>query len=311
MEGLIANPTYAQEELMTRTDLTLSSGTAIWPYPQILHENWRIWAFRRLDEAFANAIRLPFNKQSKFVFFSDLHRGDGGPTDRFLPNKPLFLQALRYYYEHGYTYIEVGDGDELWLHDDLEPIKRAHPDVFEWLHRFRDDGRLHILYGNHDIKGMAECPPQKDGIPTHEALVLQHPNGQRLFICHGHQADLTNARLYRLTRFANQQLWRRLRIQSMGLVDPDLRVESYTLDKIRRFFKLWTHQQPRHIENRLKEWAAKNQQPIICGHTHKSARPQVGEVPYFNTGTCLIPNQVNGLVLTKDRLEPVCLRSYL
>lgn len=294
---------------MTQTDLTLNPGTAVWPYPHILHENWRTWAFQRLDEAFSNAIQLPFNNQSKFVFFSDLHRGDGGPTDRFQANKPLFLQALRHYYEQGFTYIEVGDGDELWLHDDLEPILRAHSDVFEWLHRFRENGRLHILYGNHDIKGLGDCPPHKDGIPTHEALTLQHPNGQRLFICHGHQADLTSPRLYRVTRFANQQLWQRLRIRSMGLIDPDLRAESFMLEQIRGFFKLWTHQQPRHIENRLKEWAAQNQQPIICGHTHQAARSTAGEVPYFNTGSCLMPNRLTGFELVNGRLQPVCWRN--
>ena len=290
---------------MTQTELTLNPGTAVWPYPQILHENWRTWAFRRLDVAFADAIRLPFNNQSKFVLFSDLHRGDGGPTDRFLPNKPLFLQALRHYYEQGYTYIEVGDGDELWLHDDLLPILRAHPDVFEWLHRFREDGRLHILYGNHDIKGQGDCPPQKDGIPTHEALVLQHSNGQRLFICHGHQADLTNARLYALTRFLNKSLWRWLRIHSIGLIDADMRGENFTLNKIRRLFKMWTHQQPRHIENRLKEWAVANRQPIICGHTHRAALPQAGDLPYFNTGSGLRPGYISGLEIVEGQIAPV------
>ncbi len=290
---------------MTQTDLTLNPGTAVWPYPHILQESWRTWAFRRLDAALANAVRLPFNSHSRFVLFSDLHRGDGGPTDRFQPNKSLFLQALRHYYENGYTYIEVGDGDELWLHDDLQPIVRAHRDVFEWLHRFKEDGRLHILYGNHDIKGPEDCPPHKDGIPTHEALVLQHANGQRLFICHGHQADLTNARLYALTRFLNKSLWRWLRLQSVGLIDADMRVENHILNHIRHFFKVWTHQQPRHIENRLKEWAVKNQQPIICGHTHRMALPGTGGVPYFNTGSCLTANRLSGLELIQGQLKPV------
>ena len=291
---------------MTQTDLTLNPGTADWLYPNFLQENWRSWAFRRLDAAYASAVRLPFNNQSRFVLFSDLHRGDGGPTDRFQPNKLLFLQALRHYYENGYTYIEVGDGDELWLHDDLAPIVHAHPEVFAWLHKFYEDGRLHILYGNHDITGVGDCPPAKAGIPTHEALVLQHQMGQRFFICHGHQADLTNARFYGLTRFANRQLWRLLRIHSQGWIDANLRAESCALEKIRGFFKLWTHQQPQHIENRLKEWAVENQHALICGHTHQAAVPAKSGVPYFNTGSCLVPNRLTGIEIVNGQPEPIC-----
>ena len=107
---------------MDRRETILEQGAWSWPYRNWRRDSWRSLAFGRLDTAFDDAVTLSYTDSSRFVLFSDLHRGDGGSTDRFAPNKELFLKALRYYYENGFTYVEVGDGDELWLHDTLQPI---------------------------------------------------------------------------------------------------------------------------------------------------------------------------------------------
>ena len=68
----------------------------------------------RITNAYENAFCLPLNPSSKYVLFSDCHRGTGRSNDNFLKNEYLYLAALKYYFSHSFTYIELGDGDELW-----------------------------------------------------------------------------------------------------------------------------------------------------------------------------------------------------
>ena len=70
--------------------------------------------YKRLDQAFENAPILELSESSKLILISDCHRGRGTSNDNFLKNQNLYFAALRYYYREGFTYIELGDGDELW-----------------------------------------------------------------------------------------------------------------------------------------------------------------------------------------------------
>ena len=69
---------------------------------------------KRLSSVYNAAQVIPFDKSSKFIIMSDCHRGQGNTGNNFLPNQTLHLAALDYYYKRGFTYIELGDGDELW-----------------------------------------------------------------------------------------------------------------------------------------------------------------------------------------------------
>ena len=60
----------------------------------------------RITNAYENAFCLPLNPSSKYVLFSDCHRGTGRSNDNFLKNEYLYLAALKYYFSHGFTYIE-------------------------------------------------------------------------------------------------------------------------------------------------------------------------------------------------------------
>ena len=73
----------------------------------------KIGYISRMDRAYMHALALPLRQDSKYIVFSDCHRGDGRADDNFLKNELMYLAALRYYYKNGYTYIELGDGDEL------------------------------------------------------------------------------------------------------------------------------------------------------------------------------------------------------
>ena len=57
---------------------------------------------------------IPFDDTSKLIFFSDCHRGDNSWADEFARNQSLYFFALKNYYDQGFTYIEIGDGDDLY-----------------------------------------------------------------------------------------------------------------------------------------------------------------------------------------------------
>lgn len=135
----------------------------------------------RLNRALKNAEALPINKNTRYILMSDCHRGTGSGNDNFLPNRLLFISALQYYFSQGYHYIELGDGDELWENGSLEEIKRFHKESYEWLTRYERCGRLHMLYGNHDM----DCKKQRM-----EALWLIG-DGIKIGLLHGHQADFS------------------------------------------------------------------------------------------------------------------------
>ena len=98
--------------------------------------------YRRLRDVYHTASIIQFHSKSKFVIMSDCHRGKGSSGDNFQPNQPVYIGALEYYFDNGFSYIELGDGDELWENKCLKPIIEAHSNVFEILSKFYHDDRF-------------------------------------------------------------------------------------------------------------------------------------------------------------------------
>lgn len=67
----------------------------------------------RLTKAYNEAKRIGFDNTSKFILFSDYHRGDSSFADDFTNNRNIYFHALQHYNKEGYSYIELGDVDEL------------------------------------------------------------------------------------------------------------------------------------------------------------------------------------------------------
>ena len=84
---------------------------------------------KRLDRAFDRVSILPMCPGSRYVLFSDCHRGNGTNNDNFLKNQHLYMAALRYYLKNQYTYMELGDGDELWENRKMEQIAEVHGEL--------------------------------------------------------------------------------------------------------------------------------------------------------------------------------------
>ena len=52
----------------------------------------------RLNAAFTHAPAFPLCRSSRYVLFSDCHRGCGTNNDNFLKNQNLYFAALQHYY---------------------------------------------------------------------------------------------------------------------------------------------------------------------------------------------------------------------
>jgi len=255
-----------------------------------LRTGWLPTIHRRLSQVLETAITIPIDDSSKFVFFSDLHRGNGSRSDSFLPNARLFLHALTHYERNGFSYVEVGDGDELWKGWPIEAIRQAHRRLFDLLHQMDLEQRLHLILGNHDLKRKTNLRIEKDGLPAQEGLVLKHePSGHKLFVVHGHQADITNDYLYfvahRAVRFSYHVRERLQQLCCTGHAEPKIKMGK--------------------LEQRLMDWVSVCHQMIICGHTHRQAFPQNGGPAYFNTGSGIVPGVITGLELRNGALVPI------
>ena len=237
----------------------------------------------RLDRAFAQAPVLPLSYRSKYVLVSDCHRGVGTSSDNFLKNQHLYFAALEYYYRNGFSYIELGDGEELWENRNLRNIAEIHNDVYEMLSRFDERGRLHLIYGNHDMI-------QKKNPAYHEALILRSESvsGISLYLTHGHQASLLNSTFWRVARFLVRYFWNPL--ENIGILDPTSAAKNYEVKE--------------KCEESLRYWAEENKHILITGHTH---RPVMPEEPayYYNTGSCVHPRCITCIEIERGKLTLV------
>jgi predicted phosphodiesterase len=252
----------------------------------------------RLNRAYKEAKILLFDDSSKFILFSDCHRGDNSFADDFASNRNIYFHALNQYFKDGFSYIELGDGDELWENVHFEPIFEAHKNVYKLLRQFHLDGRLNMIWGNHDmvykdpeyvqknLSSYFEPIDESDkelfaGITYHEAIVLKHrQTDQEIFLTHGHQADTWNYTFWRWGRFLVRILWKPLQV--VGIADPTSPAKNY-----KELIK---------VERRIKRWILENKLLItVMGHTHRPRFPEPGDIPLFNDGSCVHPRSITGI----------------
>ncbi len=261
----------------------------------------------RLNKVFDAAEHIPIDDTSKIVLMSDCHRGDGNWGDNFLNNQNLFFAALDFYYRKDFTYMELGDGDELWENRKIDRIISIHSDAFWIMSKFYKEGRLYMLYGNHDevkkyknfaqdnlrsyyVESIKKRVALFPGIKIHEGLILQYKNEKNLlFLTHGHQADFLNYNLWKLSRFLVRYLWRPLELT--GMRDPTSAAENHTKKDI--------------VEKRLVEWTEKRNHILIAGHTHRPVFPQADESLYFNDGCCVHPRCITAIEIENGQITLV------
>lgn len=241
---------------------------------------------KRLNKIFKKSKRLVIDDNTKIVIMSDCHRGNGDNYDNFLKNKNIYEAALNYYYDNNYTYIELGDGDDMWEVKNYSEIIEAYEDIFKKFKEFYEKNRLIMIYGNHDI--VKRSKKILKNIEVYESLVLNY-NNYEIFLIHGHQVDFLNSIIWRISRFLVRTLWKIY--EFLGINDFSGPAKNYEVKT--------------RIEKRLKKWSIKNNKILIAGHTHRAIFPKIGQSLYFNDGSCIHPNGITCLEIVKGNIALV------
>ncbi|TDH26222.1 metallophosphoesterase [Segetibacter sp. 3557_3] len=206
---------------------------------------------------------LSFEAESgRFIIFSDQHKGAGNGADDFAGAEKNYLAAMRYYLERDYTYINLGDCEELW-ENSLVAVKKANVNAFEAEKAFFEKNAYIKVFGNHDLywdnDPLAGFELEKifgKKVPIYEGVILQAAVSNQplqFFLTHGHQGDtLSDGNLFSKWFVAN--IWAPL--QSYLGLNPN--TPAYD-----------DHLKTTH--NKLMyEWAASQDGLVlITGHTHQ------------------------------------------
>ncbi|MCP9752693.1 metallophosphoesterase [Ferruginibacter sp. HRS2-29] len=234
--------------------------------------------------------------KDRFIIFSDQHKGNKSWADDFKGSETNYVAALNYYYKQGYSFINLGDSEELWKFKAGE-ILPANERSFAAESAFQPD-RYYKTFGNHDIiwknkldvsfllKKYFQMP-----LPVHEGIVLKCSHGDisfDIFLTHGHQGDMmsdNNA----FSTWIVAHIWM-----------PLQRFLRLNINAPSKDFSL------RNNHNKMMhEWSSERTNLIlVTGHTHQPVfasgkyynhpsnkidvkGPQQDVKPsYFNTGCC-------------------------
>lgn len=259
----------------------------------------------RLNQVFENCKQFWIDDKSKIIFFSDCHRGNNSWADNFARNQNVYFAAMLYYFTEGFTYIEIGDGDELWENRKFPVIREAHSHIFWLLSEFYKLNRLIMIYGNHDMnkknkrfleKCMYEYVDERTndkkslfvGIEAHEGIVLNvRGTDHKFYVTHGHQGQLFNDRLWKVNRFLVRYFWKPL--ENLGAMDPTGPGMNYEMrDK---------------NDRNIIRWIEEKKQAVITGHSHRPSFPQQGAPLYFNDGSCVHPRAITGIEIQSGMIS--------
>jgi len=248
----------------------------------------------------------------KLIVMSDMHRGDGSGADDFSQNSLIYRCALEYYLENGFTYIELGDAEELWENENFDQIYITHTPVYDLLAKFHDPDpektRYIKTWGNHDLYWKDHQDIYQSlfpGIQIYDAVLLNNA----ILMIHGHQADpMCSGPVAAVSQFFVNHIWADL--QRGGIKDPTRAATNPGLCN--------------EVDERLHEWASQNGKSItaiIAGHTHRAVFENLSltelrlqtlhftmddaahfqerrDHRYYNTGSCVHPASVTGIEIT-------------
>lgn len=258
---------------------------------------------KKLDKLFKRAKVIPTSKNTKIVVMSDIHRGINNINDNFHKNKLLYEEALKHYYKKGFTYIELGDGDDMWEVNDYYKIIETYKETFKLLKKFYLKKQLLMIYGNHDICKRKKKILEKyfytyydkrknkneellNNLNVYEAIVLNYRN-LKIFMLHGHQVDFLNSNIWRISRFLVKYIWKKL--ETIGFRAPMTLAKNYEL--------------PNKNEKKLINFSNKKKMMVISGHTHKAIFPINNTSLYFNDGACVHKDGITCLEIKNDKIS--------
>ncbi len=226
--------------------------------------------FKALGELYASiqanpgkkGLVLPLDNNSKYLILSDQHKGAKDGSDDFSFAENNYLAALDYYYKNGFTFISLGDSEDLW-ENTIAEIKSCNKLNFEKEKFFLQNNRFIKIFGNHDLYwdndplaalNLESIYGKK--VSIYEGLLLEEKNTgatRRIFLTHGHQGDIQSdgnwfAKWFVSTIWAPLQSYLRLNLNTPSNND-----------------------QLKTVHNRMMyDWSAvQNGLLLVTGHTHQ------------------------------------------
>lgn len=164
--------------------------------------------FASLSELYQQSLEEPGKKESKLIrlnpkeksiiIFSDQHKGTRNGSDDFRLAEDNYLAALKYYNDHDYYYVNLGDSEELWETTIPGILKHNQPE-FNAEKKFAERNSYCKIIGNHDLYwGNDPFAPlllkniYGKEIKAYEGILLNLEIGNStlpIFCTHGHQGD--------------------------------------------------------------------------------------------------------------------------
>jgi predicted phosphodiesterase len=232
---------------------------------------------------------------AKFIVFSDQHKGDKSSADDFANNEENYIAALDFYHKENFTFINLGDSEELWKFNPLKilPINKKSLDAEK---KFQPN-RFYKTFGNHDLvwKNKADVflfLRKYFAMPLqiNEGIVLQLKNNNsplQIFLTHGHQGDAMSDNNW-LSTWLVAHIW--MPLQRYLQINVNTPSKDFSLRNEHNIM--------------MSEWSnLQNNVLLVTGHTHvpvfasgKYYNHPSNNIPgvevahvkptYFNTGCC-------------------------
>ncbi len=135
--------------------------------------------------------------KDQFIIFSDQHKGNRDSADDFANNEFNYLGALEYYHQQNFSYINMGDSEEIWKYK-VEEVLPANEKALAAEAAFQP-GNYYKTFGNHDIIWKNKWDTERHlkkyfqmPLIIYEGIILKTTvKGLPLtiFCTHGHQGD--------------------------------------------------------------------------------------------------------------------------
>ncbi|MFD0752034.1 metallophosphoesterase [Mucilaginibacter calamicampi] len=247
---------------------------------------------------------IPFDgKKDKFIVLSDQHKGSRDGADIFTRSSKNYLAALDHYDREMFTYINLGDSEELWGNTFLA-VKKHNKATFENEKRFIKRKAFVKIFGNHDLywdndplAALSLMQIYGEAIPIYEGIVLQTVADNRaisVFMTHGHQGDLQSDGNW-FSKWFVSNIWGPT--QAFLAINPNTPANN---------------QQLKTDHNRLMyEWSAKQTNTLlITGHTHQPVFRSFTELEsiYEKLAHARAANNVEAITLLQNKITALHLK---
>ena len=222
---------------------------------------------------------------AKFIIFSDQHKGDKSWGDDFKNNEPNYLAALKFYNDNNFSFIALGDTEELWKFtpQQILPVNKkalAAEAAFQPKKLFKTFGNHDIIWKNKldvlfNLKKYFTMP-----LTVYEGMVIKLKTSTstlRILLTHGHQGDVMSDN-NGFSTWIVAHIW--MPFQRYLRINVNTPSSDYSLRNTHNIM--------------MSEWSAAQQNLLlITGHTHV---PVFASGKYFNHPSNNIPGKIQELL---------------